>query len=84
LFSPSSTFGFERWNKPTRLSPLDPLVTETDSYYQHPYKRGPINVPSNARYALAAIAYSHNISQKLVSEKTIENAKRFFKFDNID
>ena len=81
LSVPSSAFGFERWRKATQLSPLDSLVTETDSYYQHPYKRGPINVPSNARYAIAAIAYSHSISQKLVSEKTIENAKRFFKLD---
>jgi len=84
LSVPSSAFGFERWKKPTRLSPLDSLVTETDSYYQHPYKRGPINVPSNVRYAIAAIAYSHKVSQKIVSEKTIENAKRFFKLDIVD
>jgi len=84
LSVPSSAFGFERWKKPTRLSPLDSLVTETDSYYQHPYKRGPINVPSNVRYAIAAIAHSHKVSQKLVSEKTIENAKRFFKLDLVD
>jgi TatD DNase family protein len=84
LSVPSSAYGFDRWRKVTKLSPLDSLVTETDSYYQHPYKRGPINVPSNARYAIAAIAYSHKISQKLVSEKTIENAKRFFKLDITD
>ena len=54
------------------------IVTETDSYYQHPYKRGPINVPSNARYAIAAIAYTHNVPQKVVSEKTVENAINFF------
>jgi TatD DNase family protein len=81
LSVPSSAFGFERWNKVTRLTPLDSLVTETDSYYQHPYKREPINVPSNVRYAIAAIAYSHKVSQKLVSEKTIENARNFFKLD---
>jgi len=84
LSVPSSAYGFDRWRKATKFSPLDSLVTETDSYYQHPYKRGPINVPSNARYAIAAIAYSHKISQKLVSEKTIENAKRFFKLDITD
>ncbi len=81
LSVPSSAFGFERLNKITRLTSLDSLVTETDSYYQHPYKRGPINVPSNVRYAIAAIAYSHKVSQKLVSEKTIENAIKFFKLD---
>ncbi|MHA1986820.1 MAG: TatD family hydrolase [Promethearchaeota archaeon] len=84
LSVPSSAFGFERWRKATQFSHLESLVTETDSYYQHPYKRGPINVPSNVRYAIAAIAYSHKIPQKLVSEKTIENAKRFFKLDIID
>ncbi|MFX0027814.1 MAG: TatD family hydrolase [Candidatus Hermodarchaeota archaeon] len=78
LSVPSSAFGFERWRKVTQKSPLDSLVTETDSYYQHPYKRGPINVPANARYSISAIAYSHNVSQKIVSEKTVENALRFF------
>ena len=84
LSVPSSAFGFERWNRATRFTSLDSLVTETDSYYQHPYKRGPINVPSNVRYAIAAIAYSHKVSQNLVSEKTIENAKRFFKLNIVD
>ncbi|MFX1477802.1 MAG: TatD family hydrolase [Promethearchaeota archaeon] len=78
LSVPSSAYGFDRWRNATKFSPLDSLVTETDSYYQHPYKRGPINVPSNVRYSIAAIAYSHNISQKLVSEKTINNAIKFF------
>ncbi|MFX0001140.1 MAG: TatD family hydrolase [Candidatus Hodarchaeota archaeon] len=78
LSVPSSAYGFERWRKVSKLSPLESLVTETDSYYQHPYKRGPLNVPSNVRYSIAAIAYSHNVSQKLVSEKTLENAIKFF------
>lgn len=78
LSVPSSAYGFNRWRRSTQHSPLDSLVTETDSYYQHPYKRGPINVPANVRYAIAALAYSHNVPQKLVSEKTVENAIRFF------
>lgn len=78
---PSSAYGYERWRKAARFSPLESLVTETDAYYQHPYKRGPINVPSNVRYAIAAIAYSHKVSQKVVSEKTIENAKKFFNIE---
>jgi len=78
LSVPSSAYGFNRWREITKFSPLESLVTETDAYYQHPYKRGPLNVPSNVRYSIAAIAYSHNISQKRVSEKTIENAKSFF------
>ncbi len=76
---PSSAYGYDRWRKVSKHVPLQSLVTETDSYYQHPYLRGPLNVPSNVRYAIAAISYSQNISQEIVSKKTIENAKRFFK-----
>ena len=78
LSIPSSAYGFKKWLKVSKYSPLESLVTETDSYYQHPYLRGPVNVPSNARYSIAAISYSHNISQKEVSEKTVQNAVKFF------
>ena len=78
LSVPSSAYGFDRWRKVTKNSPLTSLVTETDSYYQHPYKRGPLNIPSNVRYSIAAIAHSHNITQKVVSEATIKNAIEFF------
>ncbi len=78
LSVPSSAYGNNRWRKVTRNASLDSLVTETDSYYQHPFLRGPVNVPSNAKYAVAAIAYLHKVSQELVSKKTIENAIRFF------
>ncbi|MFW9947194.1 MAG: TatD family hydrolase [Candidatus Odinarchaeota archaeon] len=81
LSVPSSAYGSNRWRNVTKNSPLDSLLTETDSYYQHPYLRGPINVPSNARFSIAAISYSHNVSQELVSEKTIENARKFFNLD---
>ncbi len=74
----SSAYGFDRWRKVTIKSPLESLLTETDSYYQHPYRRGPVNVPSNVRYSIAAIAYSQNLTQKEVSEKTVKNAIRFF------
>ena len=76
---PSSAYGYDRWRKVSRRVPLQSLVTETDSYYQHPYLRGPLNIPSNVRYAIAAIAYSQNLPQEIVSKKTIENAKRFFR-----
>lgn len=84
LSVPSSAYGFEVWRNISKNSPLESLVTETDSYYQHPYQRGPINVPANVRYAIAAIAYSHKIVQEIVSKITIENAMRFFdlKIDN--
>ncbi|MFX1371796.1 MAG: TatD family hydrolase [Promethearchaeota archaeon] len=78
LSVPSSAYGFDRWRKVSKFSPLESLLTETDSYYQHPFERGPINVPSNVRYSIAAIAYSHDVSQQSVSEKTVENAINFF------
>ncbi len=81
LSVPSSSYGVDRWRNATKNSPIEYLVTETDAYYQHPYKRGPVNVPSNARYSISAIAYSHNLSQNEVSEKTVDNAKFFFNLE---
>ena len=81
LSVPSSSYGVDRWRNATKNSPIEYLVTETDAYYQHPYKRGPVNVPSNARYSISAIAYSHNLSQNEVSEKTVDNAKNFFNLE---
>jgi len=81
LSVPSSAYGFSRWRKNSENTPLDSLVTETDSYYQHPYKGGPINVPANVNYSVAALAYSHHTSQEEVSTKTIENAIRFFNLE---
>ncbi len=75
---PSSAFGFTRWRENSKGAPLESLVTETDSYYQHPYLRGPVNEPVNVRYSIAAIAYAKNITQKVVSEATVSNAMRFF------
>lgn len=81
LSVPSSAYGSNRWRNVTKNSSLDNLVTETDSYYQHPYLRGPVNVPSNVRYSIAAIAYSLNVPQKVVSERVVENAKKFFSIE---
>jgi TatD DNase family protein len=78
LSVPSSAFSINKWRRVTKNASLDSLVTETDSYYQHPYLRGPVNVPSNAKYSIAAIAYAHEIPQKEASEKTIQTAKEFF------
>jgi Tat protein secretion system quality control protein TatD with DNase activity len=81
LSVPSSAYGINKWRRVTKQSPLSALVTETDSYYQHPYLRGPVNVPLNVKYAIAAIAHFHNISQQEVSRMTVENAINFFKLD---
>ncbi len=81
LSVPSSAYGFSRWRENTKNSPLDSLVTETDSYYQHPYMRGPVNVPANVCYSIAAIAYTHQVPQELVSTQTIKNSIDFFDLD---
>lgn len=78
LSVPSSAYGINKWRRVTKQSPLTALVTETDSYYQHPYLRGPINMPLNVKYSIAALAYSHNTSQQEVSRITVENAIKFF------
>ena len=78
LSVPSSAYGINKWRRVTKNSPLSALLTETDSYYQHPYLRGPVNVPLNVRYSIAAIAYSHNTSQQEVSRITVQNAINFF------
>ncbi|MBY9016796.1 MAG: TatD family hydrolase [Candidatus Lokiarchaeota archaeon] len=81
LSVPSSAYGINKWRRVIKQSPLNALVTETDSYYQHPYLRGPINVPLNVKYSIAAIAYTHNISQLEVSKITVENAIKFFNLE---
>ncbi len=81
LSVPSSAYGFNRWQNVTKDSPIEHLVTETDSYYQHPYLRGPVNVPSNVRYSIAAIAHTHELHQEVVSKRTILNAINFFNLD---
>ncbi|MHA1688045.1 MAG: TatD family hydrolase [Promethearchaeota archaeon] len=81
LSVPSSAFGFKKWREVTKEASLNSLVTETDSYYQHPFKRGPLNVPENVKYSIAAIAFTHGMSQAEVSEKTVQNAKNFFNLE---
>ncbi len=75
---PSSAFGIEKWNKVSKTLPIDRLVTETDSPFQHPHSMEPVNTPANARYAVAAITHARNLSQVQVAGKTVENAKAFF------
>jgi TatD DNase family protein len=78
LSVPSSAYGNNKWRRNTNNVPLEHLVTETDAVFQHPFKPGPVNVPKNVTYSIAAIAYSHNISQQEVAEQTIKNAEKFF------
>ena len=75
---PSSSFGFNKWNKIAKNLPLEQLVTETDSPFQHPYLMKPVNVPSNARYSIATLAHLNQKSQEHVAEIVLKNAKNFF------
>jgi len=81
LSVPSSAYSINKWRRVTINTPLNSLLTETDSYYQHPYLRGPVNVPLNVKYSIAALAFSHNVPQSIVSERTVENAIKFFDLD---
>ncbi len=81
LSVPSSAFRKSNWRDSIKGLSIDNLLTETDSFYQHPFERGAFNVPSNARYSIAAIAFAQNRSQIEVSEKTINNAIKFFNLD---
>ncbi len=76
---PSSAFGIEKWNKVSKALPIDRLVTETDSPFQHPHSMEPVNMPVNARYAIAAIAHARNLAHGIVAKKTVENANSFFR-----
>lgn len=75
---PSSAFSFEKWYKVSITLPVEQLMTETDSPFQHPRSMEPINMPSNARYAIAAIAHARSLDQETVAKKTVENARTFF------
>ncbi len=78
LSVPSSAWGMSKWARNTKEVPIDPLLTETDASFQHPWKSGPVNVPANVRYSIAAIAVTHQISQEEVASRTVQNAINFF------
>jgi TatD DNase family protein len=75
---PSSSFGFNKWNKIANNLPLDQVVTETDSPFQHPELMKPVNVPSNARFAIATLAHLNKKNQEEVAEIVLKNARAFF------
>ncbi len=78
LSVPSSAYGFKRWRNNTTNVPVENLFTETDSHFQHPLKIDGYNVPLNVKYSVAAIAYTHNISQNEIADQIITNAAKFF------
>ncbi len=78
---PSSAYGFQRWRRNIPGVPLEKLLTETDSCFQHPFNMGGFNEPVNVKYAVAAIAYVNEMEQLNVAEQIVKNAKKFFGFD---
>ncbi|MCG3221143.1 MAG: TatD family hydrolase [Candidatus Heimdallarchaeota archaeon] len=75
---PSSAYGFKRWRRNIQGVPMDKLLTETDSCFQHPISMGGYNTPANVKYSVAAIAYVNEMKQQEVAEKVLGNAKKFF------
>ncbi len=82
LSVPSSAWGMSKWARNTKDVPIAPLLTETDASFQHPWKSGPVNVPANVRYTIAAIAKTHQVSQEDVARQTVQNAIKFFHLEN--
>lgn len=78
LSVPSSAYGFKRWRSNIEGIPLENLLTETDSPFQHPYQFGGNNEPANVKYSVAAIAFVNQTQQAKVAEIIIKNAKKFF------
>ncbi len=81
LSVPSSAWSRKKWRRQTKEVPVENLLTETDAYYQHPWRYGPYNTPANARYSIAAIAYSHGLDQREVAKTSVKNAIRFFNLE---
>ncbi|MHA2001406.1 MAG: TatD family hydrolase [Promethearchaeota archaeon] len=75
----TATYRNKKMRSYTKDVPIENLLAETDSYWQHPLKYGEINIPLNVKYSIAAIAYGHNMEQQEVALKILENAKKFFK-----
>jgi len=82
LSVPSSAWGFPMWARNTKEVPINNLLTETDASFQHPWRPGPINVPANVRYAIVAIANTHQMPQEDLARRTVQNAITFFHLEN--
>lgn len=74
----TSAFRSKKMRSYTMNVPISQLVTETDSYWQHPLQFRGFNMPINVKYAIASIAYTHQLDQKFVAEQILENASNFF------
>lgn len=78
LSVPSSAYGFKKWRSFIEDIPLESLLTETDSRFQHPFTYEGFNEPFNVRYSIAAIAYQQNLSQWEVAEQIIRNFNKIY------
>lgn len=74
----TSGFRDKRMRSYTEEVPISQLLTETDSYWQHPLEFKGFNIPLNVKYSITAIAYTHNLPQYQVAHQVLENAKNFF------
>ncbi|MHA1518842.1 MAG: TatD family hydrolase [Promethearchaeota archaeon] len=79
---PSSAYGFRKWRRNSEGVPITRLLTETDAAWQHPYKMGAFNTPLNVKYAVAAIAHTHQLEQLAVANQVLKNATQFFNLNS--
>lgn len=69
----------DQYDEVVKNSPLDMILTETDSPYVTPVPlRGKRNEPVNVKYVVQRIAELKNLPVEEVSEQIIKNAKRVF------
>ncbi len=69
----------EDYDEVIRNTPLDMIMSETDSPYVTPVPyRGKRNEPSYVREVVKKIAKVKNLSEKEVAEALIANARRVF------
>ncbi len=78
LSAVSSSYRSKRWRSNTKNAPLNKILTETDGPFQHPTSFRGFNTPTNVKYSVAAVAYSHNTNQKKVAESVLSNAKTLY------
>ena len=84
LSVPSSAWGFEKWRNIIDQVPLQQLLTETDSMWQHPSQIGKFNQPVNVKFSIAAIASVVGMDQFIVAKQVVQNATKFFRLPQSD
>jgi TatD DNase family protein len=78
----TSSYRNKKMRSYTANVPIINLLTETDSFWQHPLKYHGFNMPHNVKYAIAAIADSHQIDQSTIAHQIYLNSCKFYNIRN--